>query len=267
MHTKDDLIAAAQAVAQRLGTDRLSLIEFRAATRIPPQRVYKLFGTWRDFCAAAGLSACHPVRAIPDETIFRGLHDALLASGGAVSLLAVEGRVPFSRKVIRRRFGPWHGALTEFAEWADKNAPDFPYRVQLAKHIARRRSAKLADAPPPSGPPWPATGARLSGDPLNDCVLQHEPINEYGVVLAFGTMAKELGYIVDSVAGAFPDCLAKRRVGARRWQPVRIEFEFKSRNFVEHGHDPNGCDVIVCWEHDWPDCPLEVLELKRAMAR
>jgi hypothetical protein len=22
------------------------------------------------------------------------------------------------------------------------------------------------------------------------------------------------------------------------------------------------CDIIVCWEHDWPDCPIEVIELR-----
>ena len=26
-----------------------------------------------------------------------------------------------------------------------------------------------------------------------------------------------------------------------------------------------GCDLIVCWIHDWKDCPLEVRELKTAI--
>jgi hypothetical protein len=47
---------------------------------------------------------------------------------------------------------------------------------------------------------------------------------------------------------------------------VRIEFEYRSRNFAAHRHDPGGCDPIVCWVHDWPDCPIEVLELRQAMA-
>jgi hypothetical protein len=47
------------------------------------------------------------------------------------------------------------------------------------------------------------------------------------------------------------------------WQRVNIEFEFESRNFRDHGHPSTGCDVIVCWHHNWPDCPthIEVLEL------
>jgi len=42
----------------------------------------------------------------------------------------------------------------------------------------------------------------------------------------------------------------------------QIEFEKESRNFLKHGHDPNGCDLIVCWEHNWPECPVEVLALR-----
>jgi hypothetical protein len=34
-----------------------------------------------------------------------------------------------------------------------------------------------------------------------------------------------------------------------------------------HGHPPDGCDLIVCWEHNWPESPLEVVELKSALAR
>ena len=35
-----------------------------------------------------------------------------------------------------------------------------------------------------------------------------------------------------------------------------------------HGHDPAGCDVLVCWRHNWPECPpeLEVLALADVVA-
>jgi len=91
-------------------------------------------------------------------------------------------------------------------------------------------------------------------------------------VFLFGMLARELGYLVEAVQQGFPDCEAKRQVDADKWQRVRIEFEFESRNFRDHGHPPDGCDVIVCWSHNWPDCPPhpEVLELKsviQALAR
>jgi len=101
------------------------------------------------------------------------------------------------------------------------------------------------------------------GNPIDFRGLRHEPVNQQGVVLLFGMLAKELGYLVESVQNIFPDCEAKRLVGPGRWQRVLIEFEFESRNFRDHGHPASGCDVIVCWRYNWSDCPshLEVVEL------
>ena len=31
---------------------------------------------------------------------------------------------------------------------------------------------------------------------------------------------------------------------------------------MEHGHNENECEIIVCWIHEWEDCPIEVLELR-----
>jgi hypothetical protein len=80
-------------------------------------------------------------------------------------------------------------------------------------------------------------------------------------------VARELGYLVESVQGGFPDCEANRQISPGQWQRVRIEFEFESRNFRDHGHSPDGCDIIVCWSHNWQECPahLEVVELKRVI--
>lgn len=102
------------------------------------------------------------------------------------------------------------------------------------------------------------------GAPLNFRGLRHEPVNEQGVVFLFGMISKELGFIIEAIRTEFPDCEGKRCIDNKKkhWERVNIEFEYRSRNFYEHGHNPDECDVIVCWEHNWPDCPLEVIELK-----
>ena len=41
-----------------------------------------------------------------------------------------------------------------------------------------------------------------------------------------------------------------------------MEFEERSSNFSEHGHDPRKTDVIVCWKHDWADCPEHIMVLE-----
>ncbi len=95
--------------------------------------------------------------------------------------------------------------------------------------------------------------------------MAHEPTNEAGVVFAFGMMAQRLGFVVHRLQTEFPDCEAMREVARGQWQRVRIEFEFESRNFLLHKHQPEGCDLIVCWVHNWPECPehLDVIELSR----
>jgi hypothetical protein len=91
--------------------------------------------------------------------------------------------------------------------------------------------------------------------------LDYEPENEQGVVFLFSHLArKHFGLRVERVQTGYPDCLAY--LGTKR---VRIEFEYRSRNFKLHGHDEEKCDWIVCWIHDWPRVPprLRVVELRR----
>jgi hypothetical protein len=98
--------------------------------------------------------------------------------------------------------------------------------------------------------------------------LRHAPTNEQGVIYLFGMVSSEPGLFVEAIHQAYPDCEAKRCVDPRqnRWQPVQIEFEYRSSKFREHGHDPALCDLFICWEHDWPECPLEVIELRSVIA-
>ena len=104
----------------------------------------------------------------------------------------------------------------------------------------------------------------VCGAPLGTGGLRCAPTNESGVVFLFGVIAERLGFEVEGFQASFPDCEAKRRVGPEAWQNVKIEFEYESRNFRVHGHDAKACDLIVCWRHNWPDCPknLEVIALK-----
>ena len=107
----------------------------------------------------------------------------------------------------------------------------------------------------------------IYGTPLIPWALTYAPTNELGVVYLFGTVARELGYAVTRMQAEFPDAEAMRQLDEDRWQRVRIEFEYESRNFLTHFHRVEDCDLIVCWKHNWADCPLEVLELKSVMGK
>jgi hypothetical protein len=114
---------------------------------------------------------------------------------------------------------------------------------------------------------WVLPDRPLLGAPMHTAGLAHEPVNEMGVSLLFAMMSRDLGFILESVQAPFPDCRAKMEVVPGLWQDVKIEFEKDSRSFAEHGHDPKGCDMIVCWRHNWKACPKEmmVVELRKAV--
>src|SRR5437879_13540817 len=137
----------------------------------------------------------------------------------------------------------------------------------LVPKAARHRQRPINNSPS-APPPRETCHARLRerpiyGNPTQFRGLRHEPMNEQGVVLLFGMLAKDLGYVIEAVQKGFPDCEAMRQITPERWQRVHIEFEFESRNFRDHGHPASGCDVIVCWRHNWDECPegIEVVEL------
>jgi hypothetical protein len=107
------------------------------------------------------------------------------------------------------------------------------------------------------------------GEPLGLAAMAHAPTNELGVLFLFGIVAADLGFRVERLQAAFPDCEAKREVAPGKWELVLLELEIYSRNFKTHRHDPRGCHGIVCWKHNWPDCPewLEVIELSKIVKK
>jgi len=101
----------------------------------------------------------------------------------------------------------------------------------------------------------------IVGDLINFRGLVYAPTNEQGVVFLFGKIAEDLNMYIEEIKTGYPDCIGRRFVG-KGWERVAIEFEFQSSNFKQHKHDPKDCNIIICWENDWKDCPLEVIELK-----
>ena len=183
----------------------------------------------------------------------------------------VDGR--FSRNVFNR-FGLWVDVPTAFSklfagsdDWKDVLAV---LEQRAPARPPAKKAPELKIGPQRHERAWPKLDRRpIYGAPIDFRGLRHEPVNEQGVVFLFGMVARELGYLVEAVQGGFPDCEAKRQVSRGQWQPVQIEFEYESRNFVEHGHDPEKCDVIVCWVHNWTDCPdsIEVLPLSEVIKK
>ncbi len=266
MPDKKHILNSIAAVAKQLGRAP-SHAEFFSRAGISRYSVSRFFPRWNDAVRAAGLKPRKLRVELQDSELLRDWGEAVRRKRGLPSRRAylLEGK--YDPRTMEKRFGGWASvprAFRPFAkgkrEWADVQAL-LPARKPKEKAAANENSRC-------SIPPKKAQHARLQdrptyGNPIDFRGLRHEPVNEQGVIFLFGMLAKELGYMVEAMQRGFPDCEAKRQIAPERWQRVHIEFEFESRNFREHGHPLTGCDVIVCWRHNWDKCPedIEVVEL------
>ena len=235
----------------------------------------KHFTSWREAVRATGLSPFLSNIKLENSVLLKvwGQLVRKLRQKPTISQWRREGK--HSPSVFMRRFGPWSEMPGRFREFA-QDKPEWADVLALLPATASKRTAAAASRTA-SGSPTEATspvatarqrhrkleGRPIYGNPIDFRGLRQEPVNEQGVVFVFGMLAEELGFKVDLIQVGFPDCLAVRKVKGGGWQPVRIEFKFESRSFRDDGQPADGCDVIVCWCHNWPDCPahLEVVEL------
>lgn len=85
-----------------------------------------------------------------------------------------------------------------------------------------------------------------------------EPKNEQGVVLVFQQLCESMGLEILSIQAGYPDALIFDKANQTK---IRIEFEYESKNFIIHKHDPKGTDWIICWKKNKGKYPVPVLEL------
>ncbi|HKW64112.1 MAG TPA: hypothetical protein VJN89_16290 [Candidatus Acidoferrum sp.] len=266
MPDKKHIIDAIASIARELG-HAPSRSEFIARSGITMHFVLCRFRGWNDAVRAAGLQPHTQNVRLKDRALLEDWGRQVRRNRGMHSRYAQLRQGEYDPSTIERRFGRWSAipeAFRKFArgkpEWADVLAL---LPVRRPKSTAEQKPVSAPAGSPNTVQRVPLADRPFYGNPTNFQALRHEPVNEQGVVLLFGMLAKELGFLVEAVQKGFPDCEAKRQTGTDRWQRVSIEFEFESRNFRDHRHPLYGCDLIVCWRHNWPECPrhIEVLEL------
>jgi hypothetical protein len=99
------------------------------------------------------------------------------------------------------------------------------------------------------------------GDPLSDPGFRFAPTNAKGVLLLFVRKIEEFHMYVEEVPEEFPDCYVRQRIEGG-WKRLAVVSAFHSSALRTRGPALSGYDLVVCWEHDWPDCPLEVIKLR-----
>lgn len=278
--TKEQIIQQIQAIASRRGQKCVRQSDWKKHASISLSSVRYHFGNWNSAIEAAGLDPTDT-----SETTRRALtiDDNVLLSDllrleqdfGKVNGSIINGKGKYSERPYRKRWGTIAKAVHAAKAALQAGTIGLPPRgTEVGQHDT--------DTPPEQSDGrqlTPGTGLHIPvtkrgskrrsvvGEPINFRGMRFAPVNEQGVVYLFGMVSQELGFLVESVRVKYPDCEGKRCCDKEQnlWEHIYIEFEYKSSNFVEHGHDVDDCDIIVCWIHDWKDCPIEVLELRKAI--
>ena len=264
--SRDEIIAAIQKCAQDLGhvPSRSELLE---KTELSKFKLQKNFGCYVNALEACGLERHGCGYKIEMIELFLDWARVTRKLNKIPSILDYGAHGKYTTKALVRHYGGWTrvpAGLLSYAremnledEWQDvMDIAERALKVALspertsvqAKNLLYGRRA--APNRPVYGPPM------MTASPL-----VYAPTNEAGVMVLFGAVAREQGFAITRVQQAFPDCEAMREIEPEKWQPQKLEFEYESRNFLLHLHPVDGCDGIVCWKHNWPECPLEVLEL------
>ncbi len=272
---KQAILDAIRKAVAEAGGRRISRQEFIARSGMKVSDIFRHFPTWSAALSAAGFDFKPYHQRIAERDLLEDWGRSVRKHGAIPTRNQYKLEGKYSANVFASRFGPWSVILSKFRNFA-QGKPEWDDVLALLPATASKRIAAAASRTE-SGSPTEATspvatarqrhrkleGRPIYGNPVDFRGLRHEPVNEQGVVFVFGMFAEELGFKVDLIQVGFPDCLAVRKVKGGGWQQVRIEFKFESRSFRDDGQPADGCDVIVCWRHNWPDCPahLEVIEL------
>jgi hypothetical protein len=281
-YTKEDIISEIKDVACRLNVKTLRKIEFAQNSDISISSVRYHSTSWTNALIAAGLEILTPDENSKNITDRQTIDDNILLiellknyyKHGKITYSIINSENKFSTKPYTTRWGSPQKALDEALKRANEGIID----VEENEIIIENNN--FDEIPPKIDSETNITTKdfdtnrkkrhkEIFGQPIDFRGLRFAPINEQGVVYLFGMISNEIGFYIESIRTGFPDCEGKRCFDKKNnlWEHVKIEFEFKSSNFIQHGHNPDECDVIVCWQNDWNDCPLEVIELKEEIRK
>jgi hypothetical protein len=265
MMNKEEILTAIRACAKKLGHSP-SLRELRQLAGINGARLDKEFGSLSKALTAAKLEAVGSGFEAAESSLLLDWATVVRKLDRIPTAQLYDKNGKYSLGPFYTRYERWGRVMEAFRKFTKAEKIERRWRDVLKLIEAREEKIRSAAENGHKGRRCPLMQDRaVYGDPLLMPEMAHEPVNEAGVVFAFGVMARRLGFVVHRVQVEFPDCEAMRRMAKGQWQRVRIEFEYESKNFVKHGHDKNGCDLIVCWTHNWEGCPLEVVELKKVV--
>lgn len=300
MLSKERIIDEIKRVAEKLETKSLTQKDFEFNSTIPINTVKYYLGSWEQALEQANLETGKPgTKKQPREKEIKEKdQDKLLLeliriyheSGEEPTSLLVDSRGKYGEHVYRKYWKSLSEAFLlarkRFPEKFERfNKMDSPFSIEDAEQALEKYplagrpgegqevpmggESKIKFIPQTIKPKQGKKKARTVGEPIKFSSIRYAPLEKMGVVFLFSMMASELGFAVESVSPDFPDCEGKRCVDLEndRWEHTRIQIEFRSSDLQNREWNEGDCDILVCWIHDWEDCPIEVLELRALISR
>lgn len=270
---KQQVIAELRRVAELLQTSSLTKQQLSQNSHMSMTTVRYTYGTWKEALEAAGLIPIvqgEHLRGrqptVSEETYLQEIIRLTQELGHQPTEAQLNAHGHYSITPYRRRWGSLAQACkVAYAKYGFPTPNENAHTDEQAQQPPSAAYQSPMVIPETYKPQELKQRKKVQfGEAIDFRGLHFAPINEQGVVYIFGMVALELGFLIESIRTEYPDCEGKRSVDQKRqrWEHVRIEFEYQSSNFRQHGHNPDECDLIVCWIHDWQECPLEVLELR-----
>jgi hypothetical protein len=267
--SREEIITAVKECVARLGRVPRQE-EFRVTMQVRRHLIRKHFSNYTQLLTECGLERQGSGVPLTLERLFEDWAGLVRSRGKVPTAIDYERLGTYSNRPFMTRFKSWRevpaGMLAYMVEkglggeWED-------VQKIIADHLGMplEEATKYKSTSGCTLQPRILAGRPIYGLPILPGPLTFSPTNEAGVLAAFACYARELGFTILRLQAAFPDCEALREVGPNKGQRVLIELEYESRNFLDHMHPVNGCDLIVCWINNWPDCPLEVIELSSVL--
>jgi hypothetical protein len=251
--------------ARILSTSTLTQSAFDSISTLSSFRIVRACGSWVDALSSAGLRPSPSFKTpIPLEKLAAKFLEVTIELRRIPTLLQLSRRSGYAPDTLSRNRGGYSAFKLAVIEFLLSTNCKFPKDVL---GILRNELARLKSETPQDEAKVINGNKHRQGRSLGFRGFAFAPTCEHDVVQLFGAVAKELGFEIIGNRSAFPDCKARRLQKGQRdhFIDCLIEYEFSSLDFRKHRHDPNGCNLIICWEHNRSQCPVEVLELRQAI--
>jgi hypothetical protein len=203
------------------------------------------------------------------ESLFQDWAETTRKLGKCPTITEYELNAKYSIRPLVRRYNGWKMVAAGMRTYIEEQHLEVQWKDVLDIIAEEYRPKKEVARTLAKTIPWMTEPKVLHDRPIYGLPMfwpfSFAPINEQGVLFVFGAVAQDLGLCITHVQTGFPDVEAMRIVGPNKCQRVLYELEYESRNFLAHGHSVHECDGIVCWINNWPDCPVEVIELRKVV--